>query len=57
MLNLVPFRFDPVFFPNRSEAMRDLIRQDLVRKEWMRKGEIAGAITITYDYHRRDLLN
>lgn len=42
---------------NRSEAIRDLIRNDLVRKEWREEEEVAGAITIIYDHHRRELLN
>jgi CopG family nickel-responsive transcriptional regulator len=44
-------------YPNRSEAIRDLIRQELVKKQWQEGKEIAGAITLVYDHHRRDLLN
>ena len=44
-------------YPNRSEAFRDLIRQELVKEEWHREGEIAGAVTIIYNHHKRDLLN
>lgn len=44
-------------YTSRSEAIRDLIRQDLVGKEWEEGREIAGAITLIYDHHRRDLLN
>ena len=44
-------------YPNRSEAFRDLIRQELIRKEWEGNTEVAGAITLTYDHHKRDLLN
>lgn len=44
-------------YTNRSEAIRDLIRQDLVSKQWREKGEVAGAITIIYNHHRRELLN
>jgi len=44
-------------YPNRSEAIRDLIRQELVRKQWQAGSEVAGAITIVYDHHRRELLN
>ncbi|MDP8234723.1 MAG: nickel-responsive transcriptional regulator NikR [Candidatus Saelkia tenebricola] len=43
--------------PNRSEAFRDLIRKELVSEEWQRQGEIAGAITLVYNHHKRDLLN
>ena len=44
-------------YPNRSEAIRDLIRENLVRKEWAKGKEVAGAITLVYDHHRRDLVN
>lgn len=44
-------------YTNRSEAFRDLIRQELVKKEWQRGREIAGAITLIYNYHKRELLN
>ncbi len=44
-------------YANRSEAIRDLIREDLVNQEWQRDGEIAGAITLIYDHHKRELLN
>lgn len=44
-------------YTNRSEAIRDLIRQELVRKEWVEGEEVAGAITLVYDHHKRELLN
>ena len=44
-------------YPNRSEAFRDLIRENLVKKEWLEGEEVAGAITIVYDHHRRELVN
>ncbi len=44
-------------YPNRSKAIGDLIRQELVRKEWLESREIAGAITLIYDHHKRELLN
>jgi CopG family nickel-responsive transcriptional regulator len=54
-------RFDEVIrrkaYTNRSEAIRDLIRQDLVEQEWLHNGEVAGAITLIYDHHKRELLN
>lgn len=54
-------RFDRLIrkknYTNRSEALRDLIRQELVKKEWDEGGEVAGAITFVYDHHKRELLN
>ena len=44
-------------YTNRSEAIRDLIRQDLLRKDFEDDREVAGAITFIYDHHQRDLLN
>jgi len=41
----------------RSEALRDLIRQELVEKQWKSGDEIAGAITLIYDHHKRELVN
>ena len=43
-------------YTNRSEAIRDLIRQELVKREWQEGGEIAGAITLVYDHHKRELV-
>jgi CopG family nickel-responsive transcriptional regulator len=42
-------------YATRSEALRDLIRQELVKKEWEEDQEVAGTITFIYDHHRRGL--
>lgn len=44
-------------YTNRSEAFRDMIRQELIKKEWVEGDDVAGAITLIYDHHRKDLLN
>lgn len=44
-------------YSNRSEAFRDLIRQELVKEEWTKNGEVAGAITLVYDHHKKELVN
>lgn len=53
-------RFDALIrergYTNRSEALRDLIRQDLVRLAWEKGQEVAGAIILNYDHHQRDML-
>ena len=41
----------------RSEALRDLIRRELVQKQWESTGEIAGAVTLVYNHHKRELVN
>ncbi len=41
-------------YTNRSEAIRDLIRHDLVDAEWeTAAGETAAAVVLVYDHHRR----
>jgi CopG family transcriptional regulator, nickel-responsive regulator len=42
-------------YTNRSEAIRDLIRQELIKKEWLQGEDVAGTITLIYDHHKRDL--
>lgn len=49
-------RFDALIeeknYANRSEAIRDLIRDDLVKREWEKQaGEKVGTITLIYDHH------
>lgn len=44
-------------YKNRSEAIRDLIREELVKKKWRDGNDVAGAITVIYDHHHRDLSN
>ncbi|MDD5246749.1 MAG: nickel-responsive transcriptional regulator NikR [Candidatus Omnitrophica bacterium] len=44
-------------YTNRSEAIRDLIREDLVKQQWQEGKEIAGTVTLIYDHHRRELVN
>lgn len=42
--------------PTRSKAVGDLIRSALVQEEWQARDEVAGAIVMVYDHHKRDLL-
>jgi CopG family nickel-responsive transcriptional regulator len=42
-------------YTNRSEALRDLIRDHLVGQEWGENKETVGTITIVYDHHVHDL--
>lgn len=44
-------------YTNRSEAIRDLIRRELLKKELEEVREVAGAIVFIYDHHQRDLVN
>lgn len=42
-------------YVNRSEAIRDLIRDYLVEYEWEQDLETVGIVTIVYDHHTREL--
>jgi CopG family transcriptional regulator, nickel-responsive regulator len=45
-------------YKNRSEAIRDLIRENFVNDSWENSNRIAGgAIIIVYDHHKRELLD
>jgi len=44
-------------YQNRSEAIRDLIRGEFVKKEWTAGKEVAGTITLVYNHHKRELVN
>jgi CopG family nickel-responsive transcriptional regulator len=54
-------RFDRLIagrgYTNRSEAFRDLIRDELVEKTWESpESQVVGTVTLVYDHHVR-LLN
>ncbi|NMB25717.1 MAG: nickel-responsive transcriptional regulator NikR [Firmicutes bacterium] len=43
-------------YANRSEAIRDLVRDALVAREWENgDSEVAGTITLIYDHHTAGL--
>ena len=45
-------------YKNRSEALRDLIRIALVEEEWENADEeVAGAIVLVYNHHKRELVD
>ncbi|TAK08618.1 MAG: nickel-responsive transcriptional regulator NikR [Candidatus Manganitrophaceae bacterium] len=43
-------------YTNRSEALRDLIRDHLVEQEWDENKETIGTITIVYDHGVHELM-
>ncbi|MCD6407423.1 nickel-responsive transcriptional regulator NikR [bacterium] len=43
-------------YKNRSEAIRDLIRKELVSEEWEEGKEVAGCIVLVYNHHKRELV-
>ena len=43
-------------YPNRSEAIRDLVRGALVEREWETSGdEVIGVLVLVFDHHQREL--
>jgi CopG family transcriptional regulator, nickel-responsive regulator len=42
-------------FPSRSQAIRKLIEKNLVEDRWQHNKEVAGAIVLVYDHHKREL--
>lgn len=42
-------------YSNRSEALRDLIRAELVEREVTEGKEVVGSLTLIYDHHVREL--
>ncbi|MFP4034595.1 MAG: nickel-responsive transcriptional regulator NikR [Desulfovermiculus sp.] len=53
-------RFDKICeercYQTRSEAIRDLIRKELVHKEWENQNqEVTGTLTLVYNHHQSDL--
>ena len=43
-------------YPNRSEAFRDLIRNELVAESWKSpESEVVGSVTLVYNHHVRQL--
>lgn len=44
-------------YSNRSKAIADLIRKEFVSDEFAKGGMVAGAVTIVYDHHKREVVN
>ncbi len=42
-------------FTNRSQAIRNLIKNNLANKKWQCDNIVAGSITLVYDHHKNDL--
>ena len=42
-------------YSNRSEAVRDLIRRELVNEEWEQDSEVVGVVTLVYNHHQSQL--
>jgi CopG family nickel-responsive transcriptional regulator len=42
-------------FPNRSRAISFLIEKNLIEEKWEDNREVAGAVVLVYDHHKKDL--
>lgn len=62
MENELLSRFDSLIeqrgYQSRSEAIRDLVRQELVKEQWADPdAEVVGTLTIAYEHHEHELSN
>lgn len=48
---------DDNHFANRSQAIRQLINNNLVERKWQCNNMVAGSVTLVYDHHKRDIFN
>jgi len=56
LLRAFDVRITSAGYTNRSAALRDIIRDYLVEREWDRAtGEVVGTVTLVYDHHSREL--
>ena len=44
-------------FANRSQALRQLVNRHIVEKKWLCNNRVAGAVTLVYDHHKREIAN
>lgn len=44
-------------FPNRSQAIRHLIKKVEVENQWNSDKIVGGSITLSFDHHKRELLD
>jgi len=44
-------------YVNRSKAIADLIRKEFIIDAFSKGGAVAGAVTIVYDHHKREVVN
>ena len=55
VLNELDLFVDENQFPNRSQAIRHLIEKNIVEKKWQCNNQVAGAIVLVYDHHKREI--
>ena len=56
LLQLFDERIEIASFPNRSVALRHLIREYVAKDMWQKgSGYVHGTVTLTYDHHSNDV--
>jgi CopG family transcriptional regulator, nickel-responsive regulator len=55
LLNKFDALLDDKGYHNRSEGIRDLIRDELVNRDVAENKEVVGVVSLIYDHHVRDL--
>ena len=40
-----------------SSSLRQLVNRHIVEKKWQCNNRVAGAVTLVYDHHKRDIAN
>lgn len=43
-------------FSNRSQALRHLIEKYIVEKKWLCNNTVAGAVVLTYNYNKKEII-
>jgi CopG family nickel-responsive transcriptional regulator len=44
-------------YPTRSKAIGDLIRESLIKREWVKGEEVAGSIILVYNHHKKEIVD
>ncbi|PKN01728.1 MAG: nickel-responsive transcriptional regulator NikR [Elusimicrobia bacterium HGW-Elusimicrobia-1] len=57
LLNVLDSHVRSMNYPTRSEALRDLIKEIAVDKEWTGGARVAAVATIVYDHHRHAVVD
>jgi len=57
LLNALDKFVEENHFPSRSQSIRFLINKNLTEKKWIDNKNVAGAIVLVYDHHKRELQN
>lgn len=55
LLSALDNYLDQKGYKNRSEGLRDIIRDNLVKQEVIANHDVVGVLTIVYDHHVREL--